>query len=479
MKRWLTTEEEAMNFQSSRRRGEDGVAMVIDFLLSNARLVLGVGGAALLGIATLAVKRLIERAGRAADDEKVEQKMAESWEELSLVSASPTLIRKGIEGVVMKHVAKATRQQKADLCRQPQTSSLEVQSKPESKSKRLQLCVLSLQERLQQYYHTRAALAPREVLRAQSLALDICTEIQGFLHSRHPDMPLGEMNLGGSLLDDLQVVSADHACLLVPVQLEASLWRLIPGEETLLTHPLHWMVRRVNLEYFPRGRSYWDRYLVGGYLSAEALVSMFSKAVMETINWPSISSTLDCLVRPVLGGPDLRLEIRPGNENEGTESSDQAIFISMLPLLREGDVVLTAQPELTSPWVNAWHLCLYPWETQRLAQLDTADDGCRRRTLKLLKAVCRLNPALRPLKAAPLANLILHLSDSEGNWSQSSLDVRFQHCITELIGYLEQGALHSYFKPAVNLLSGLSEDQVDQMGFMLYCAVSEPEILLI
>lgn len=47
-----------MNFQGTRRRGEDGIAMVIDFLLSNARLVLGVGGAAILGIATLAVKRV-------------------------------------------------------------------------------------------------------------------------------------------------------------------------------------------------------------------------------------------------------------------------------------------------------------------------------------------------------------------------------------------------------------------------------------
>lgn len=38
--------------------------------------------------------------------------------------------------------------------------------------------------------------------------MDICTEIQGFLHSRHADMPLGEMSLGGSLLDDLQVHDA-------------------------------------------------------------------------------------------------------------------------------------------------------------------------------------------------------------------------------------------------------------------------------
>lgn len=52
------------------------------------------------------------------------------------------------------------------------------------------------------------------------------------------------------------------------------------------------------------------RHLVGGYLSAEAVVNMFNKAVMETINWPSISSTMDCLVRPVLGGVDLRMEIQ-------------------------------------------------------------------------------------------------------------------------------------------------------------------------
>lgn len=71
-------------------------------------------------------------------------------------------------------------------------------------------CGRLFQERLQQFYHTRAALSPQEVQRAEALALDICTEIQGFLRSRHPDMPLGEMSLGGSLLDDLQVRTASR-----------------------------------------------------------------------------------------------------------------------------------------------------------------------------------------------------------------------------------------------------------------------------
>ncbi|XP_061686889.1 mitochondrial dynamics protein MID49 isoform X2 [Syngnathoides biaculeatus] len=450
-----------LSFQVGRRRGSDGVTVVMDFLLANARLVLGVGGAALLGIATLAVKRLIERAGRAAEEEKVEQKMAESWEELS---------KKSLEGVVVQHVAKARenkKTRKADLCEPTEESP----ALPEKRGR-------TLQELLLQFYHSRAALSPPEVQRAQCRALDICTEIQGFLRARHPDMPLGEMSLGGSLLDDLQVVSADHACLLVPLELEPDLWRLIPGEETLLTHPLHWMVRRLNVEYFPRGRSYWDRHLVGGYLSAESVVNMLSKVLMETINWPSISSTLDCLVRPVLGGPRLELEIRCPNEADDV-AADCPLFISILPLLREGDVVLSAQPELTSPWVNAWHLPLYPRETQLLARLDSQDLGCRRMTLKLLKAAFRLNPALRPLDSAALANLLLRLSRRQEDWSRDSLHLRFRQCITEMIGHLEAGVLSSYFKPVVNLLSGLTDEQVDRMGFMLYCAVSEPEILLI
>ncbi|KAL1005262.1 hypothetical protein UPYG_G00056810 [Umbra pygmaea] len=460
-------------FRGGKSRGEGGIAVVIDFLLANARLVLGVGGAVVLGVATLAVKRLIERAGRATEDEKVEQKMAESWEELSLASASPKSIRKGLEGVVMKHVVIATKSQKADLC-QPQKSSLEEESVSAvdfQRPRRLQLC-LTLQDRLQQYYCSRVALSPGEVSRVQGLALDICTEVQGFLHTTQPDMPLGEMCLGGSLLDDLQVVSADHACLLIPVQLEANLWRLIPGEETLLTHPLHWMVRRLNLEYFPRGRSYWDRFLVGGYLSCRALVSMLSKVVMETMNWPSLSSILECQIRPVLGGEKLQLEIRP----EGCLSP---MFITIVPVLREADLVLTAQLELTQPWESAWHLSLYPWETQRLAQLDAADQGARRTLLKTLKAICRLCPTLQPLHAAALANLILHISDKNVDWSEGALSGRFQQCVWELIGYLEQGVLPSYFKPSVNLLNGLTEEEIDQMGFMLYCAVSEPEILLI
>lgn len=50
--------------QRKGKKDDNGIGTAIDFVLSNARLVLGVGGAAMLGIATLAVKRV--SAGAAA-----------------------------------------------------------------------------------------------------------------------------------------------------------------------------------------------------------------------------------------------------------------------------------------------------------------------------------------------------------------------------------------------------------------------------
>lgn len=53
------------------KKDDNGIGTAIDFVLSNARLVLGVGGAAMLGIATLAVKRVSARIGGGRGGEAV------------------------------------------------------------------------------------------------------------------------------------------------------------------------------------------------------------------------------------------------------------------------------------------------------------------------------------------------------------------------------------------------------------------------
>uniref|UniRef100_A0A9L0TPX2 Mitochondrial elongation factor 2 n=1 Tax=Equus caballus TaxID=9796 RepID=A0A9L0TPX2_HORSE len=77
-----------------KRRDDEVLGSAVDFLLANARLVLGVGGAAVLGIATLAVKRLMDRATSPRDEDEAKGDttcLEDSWKELSLLKATPCL----------------------------------------------------------------------------------------------------------------------------------------------------------------------------------------------------------------------------------------------------------------------------------------------------------------------------------------------------------------------------------------------------
>lgn len=66
------------------KKDDNGIGTAIDFVLANARLVLGVGGAAMLGIATLAVKRVSvcspgQRGGGGGCPCKVGQTSTTTW----------------------------------------------------------------------------------------------------------------------------------------------------------------------------------------------------------------------------------------------------------------------------------------------------------------------------------------------------------------------------------------------------------------
>lgn len=92
------------------------------------------------------------------------------------------------------------------------------------------------------------------------------------------------------------MVTADHIQLIVPLVLEQNLWSCVPGEDTIMNVPGFFLVRRENPEYFPRGSSYWDRCVVGGYLSPKTVADTFEKVVAGSINWPAIGSLLDYVI---------------------------------------------------------------------------------------------------------------------------------------------------------------------------------------
>uniref|UniRef100_A0A8C9WLR4 Mitochondrial elongation factor 1 n=1 Tax=Scleropages formosus TaxID=113540 RepID=A0A8C9WLR4_SCLFO len=438
---------------SGERKGkkdDNGIGTAIDFVLSNAKLVLGVGGAAMLGIATLAVKRMYDRAISApTSPTKMDQSGKRSWEEPSWLGSSPRLLNCDMKSTVSRSLQTLPTSSHAfepDCVRR--VTGRGGPRKAELQHARMRL---SLQERLWAFYRQCVAIPAGEQAAARRAALDIC------------------VCRGGQ---EFYVVTADHAQLMVPLVLEKNLWSPVPGEDTIMNVPGFWLVRRENLEYFPRGSSYWDRCVVGGYLSPKSVLEVFEKLVAGSINWPAIGSVLDYIIRPVVPSETLTLEVQ--------YETDRRLYVDFLPLIvMEDGVSLIAKPHR---WAerheNLWRQSFRVAETARLRTLDQEDGGCRCLCLKVGKAICKLNPALTHLSSSQLTNALLLLSETEHDWTQGALADRFLGLLRALVGHLEAGRLPCALNPKVNLFCELTPQEVDELGYTLYCALSNPESLL-
>ncbi|NWS60415.1 MID49 protein, partial [Chunga burmeisteri] len=454
--------------QRGKRQEDSGLGSVLDLLLANARLVLGISGAAVLAIATLAVKRLIDRATSPRDegDPKAEQKtLEESWQDLALIKATPKPPKKQRREDLSEPLLSPVQPPVPGEAREPRVCSappetLRVESSPPR--------CLTLQEKLLSHYSSRLAVPEVQASLALQLSRSICTQLQSFLRNKCPELPFGSLFLSGPLLDGLGALAADHIHLMLPVVLDATLWSLIPGEDTVVRDPQYWMIKRTDLEYFPRGRSPWDRFIVGRYLSSNALNDTLHKMLVASINWPAIGSLLGSVIRPVMASQELKLEVK----------HDQVeLSITLLPMVEmENKVLLAAPPKGLVE--NLWLESFYRAEVSKVKELDASDSGTRQHCLRILNGICKSHPTLHKLSGSPLTHVILHLSTTSSDWAEENLADRFQQVLEELVGYLEKGVLPSCFNHKINLFCELLEEEIDEMGFMLYRAISEPELLL-
>ncbi|NXJ81218.1 MID49 protein, partial [Trogon melanurus] len=456
----------------TRRRGkrqEDyGLGSVLDLLLANARLVLGVTGAAVLAIATLAVKRLIDRATSPRDegDPKAEQKtLEESWQDLALIKATPKPLKKQRREDLSEPLLSPAQPPTPGEAREPRVCSAPPEAaRVESSPPRC----LTLQEKLLSHYSSQLAVPEAQASLALQLAKGICTQLQNFLQSKCPELPFGRLFLSGPLLDGLSALAADHVHVMLPVVLNTALWSLIPGEDTVVRNPQYWMIKRTDLEYFPRGCSPWDRFIVGRYLSSNALNETLHKMLVASINWPAIGSLLGSIIHPVVASQELKLEVKHDQVN---------LSITLFPVVEMEDKVLLAAPP-EGLVENLWLESFYRAEVSKVKELDGRDSGARQRCLRILNGICKSHPTLHKLSGSPLTHVVLHLSATSLDWAEESLADRFQQVLEELVGYLETGVLPSYFNHKINLFCELLEEEIDEMGFLLYRAICEPELLL-
>ncbi|NXG74610.1 MID49 protein, partial [Baryphthengus martii] len=454
--------------QRDKRQEDNGLGSVLDLLLANARLVLGVSGAAVLAIATLVVKRLIDRATSPRDegDPKAEQKsLEESWQDLALIKATPKPLKKQRREDLSAPLLSPARPSAPGEARPPEVCSAPPETpRVESNPPRC----LTLQEKLLAHYGRRLSVLETQASLTPRLARSICAQLQTFLRSKCPELPFGSLFLSGPLLDGLEALAADHIHLMLPVVLDATLWSLIPGEDTVVRNPQYWMIKRTDLEYFPRGCSPWDRFMVGQYLSSNALNETLHKLLVASINWPAIGSLLGSVIHPVVASQELKLEVK----------HDQVeLSITLFPVVEMEDKVLLAAPP-EGLVENLWLESFYRAEVSKVKELDAGDSGARQHCLRILNGVCKSHPALHKLSGGPLTHVVLHLSATSSDWAEESLADRFQQVLEELVGYLEKGVLPSYFNHKINLFCELLEEEIDEMGFTLYRAISEPELLL-
>ncbi|NXJ34497.1 MID49 protein, partial [Ciconia maguari] len=412
--------------------------------------------------------QLIDRATSPRDegDPKAEQKtLEESWQDLALIKATPKPPKKQRREDLSEPLLSPARPPAPGEAHEPRVCSAPPETpRVESSPPRC----LTLQEKLLSHYSSRLAVPEAQASLAPQLARSICAQLQNFLRSKCPELPFGSLFLSGPLLDGLGALAADHVHLMLPVVLDATLWSLIPGEDTVVRNPRYWMIKRTDLEYFPRGCSSWDRFIVGRYLSSNVLNETLHKMLVASINWPAIGSLLGSVIHPVVASQELKLEVK---------HSQVELSITLFPVVEmEHKVLLAAPPEGLVE--NLWLESFYRAEVSKVKELDAGDSGARQHCLRILNGVCKSHPALHKLSGSPLTHVVLHLSATSSDWAEESLADRFQQVLEELVGYLEKGVLPSYFNHKINLFCELLEEEIDEMGFMLYRAISEPELLL-
>nr|XP_056722399.1 mitochondrial dynamics protein MID49 [Euleptes europaea] len=455
---------EAFPPKQGKRSDGTGLASVVDFLLANARVVLGVSGAAVLALATLAVKRLIDRATSPPDDDddvKAKQKsLEESWQELSLIQTVPkpqlALKQDKSEEPLLVPVARGPAEEPVDVI--PLSEMLPVEPKTH-------LC-LTLQEKLLVYYRNHVSKTEAKKILGKHLSEDICAELQNFLKNKYSELPFGNAFLSGYLCDGLVGGGILEVDFMLPLILEPDLWAPIPGEQTVVNDPRFWMIKRTGLEYFPRGNSPWDRFIVGGYLSSNAISKSLWKVLETSVNWLAVGSMLECVVRPVMAPKELKLEVRHEQIH---------LDIALCPMIKAGDRTLLAA-SFEEPVENLWRQSFYTAEVSSLKELDARDSGIRQCCLHLLKAVCEIHPSWHKLTSSHFIHVLLHLSETKSDWSEAALADRFQQVLEELLRYLEEGSLLCYFDRRINLLGHLNVEEIDEVGYTLYAALAEPDL---
>ncbi len=281
---------------------------------------------------------------------------------------------------------------------------------------------------------------------------DIKRIFSSCLDAMVPTHRIRELLLSGSAAEGSHVVTPTDFDVLVMLPLDPHIWSLADAGPTLLAAHGYHMVKRTNLDYFSRGATAYDKYLVGDYLSPSK-IKLALMDVVNRINWGSKFK-----VQPSVVGSEAKVQVFYGRAEP-----KKRLEVNFVPTVQFNGTSATAtchpQAESLTSYKNLWQDCYTQEDVRRLnSPTASSEEGCQLMCLQLLKAVKMTHPAqLGVLSNSSLKTTVLQAMDQEtGDWTQGSLAERFMDCIRALEGFLRVGYMPHHINSKLNLLDGLN-----------------------
>ncbi|XP_054762972.2 mitochondrial dynamics protein MID49-like [Lytechinus pictus] len=281
---------------------------------------------------------------------------------------------------------------------------------------------LPLKTRLESYY-TSYVLPNEERQQSEREELKpFKTFFMKFVKQHGNNLPIQNAFFAGdrSQVTIVKAYDASTKLLVLPIEMNPHTWEYEDARHSVLKAPGYFLVRRINLDFIPKGQDPWDKFMVGNYLCPAYVLRHLQRLLGSSINEfckmspgeePSV--TIEAKIYAKLGPRLVTLSSSPFSPRPSGVMQDD-----------EYDEVESMELNLR-PDTNLWMWCFNEFVLEMLHELDGSDGGCRMKCLAIMEVLRVNNSKLQVLSHAHLLAIMYIACVEETEWDEQMLAERF------------------------------------------------------
>ncbi|XP_072168273.1 mitochondrial dynamics protein MID49-like [Diadema setosum] len=208
--------------------------------------------------------------------------------------------------------------------------------------------------------------------------------------------------------------------MVVPIEMDPNTWECVDAQHSVMKAPGYFLVKRINLDFIPKGQDPSDRFMVGNYFCPAYVLRHLQKLLADSIeqyseefNEERPSLTIQAKIYAKVGQESIALISSPycPRTSVGTEDSCESD--------RDEDHEVTVGPD-----ANLWMWSYNEYVLEMLHHLD-GGEGCRMQCLAIMEALRVNNSKLQVLSHAHLLAIMYIACKEETDWGEQVLAERF------------------------------------------------------